>query len=451
MIYDLSKMNDLQMYEAMITNTDSSLYYHRSVWYEDVVQYLLITTSNRWERSVRWFVTNSAKAVRNKAGGFYISLSSNHYSSNDQNIGYRTTIALLEHLEECQFIDIYKGFVKEVDAKGKPTKTVKSFVQFREKYLALWDTIDLVLLPNTEAEEMIEIRNRDTGESKSLRGRNGITTLREGVKVLNDSLKDVSIEFKGKRVATVEYKRIYSNSLQESGRFFVSGGGVQLLPEKYRSKYLTFNGEPVVELDYSSIHPMLCMERLNQSGGYDCNVWDILGRGFKPYAADLSEIVNIDQEMIDDHKERYGLTTYDPVRNLAKMALLISINAIDRTGAVGAVSNKLLQDTKKKDADKKFVGIIKPIKVLDVCEAIRKHNYLIEDYFYTDAGMRLMNIDSNIAARVVSDMIQEGENLLIYHDSFICRTSAEDKLHSIMLNAWKEEVGDNQFCFVSKK
>jgi hypothetical protein len=76
---------------------------------------------------------------------------------------------------------------------------------------------------------------------------------------------------------------------------------------------------------------------------------------------------------------------------------------------------------------------------------------LIEDYFYTDAGMRLMNIDSNIAARVVSDMIQEGENLLIYHDSFICRASAEDKLHSIMLNAWKEEVGDNQFCFVSKK
>jgi len=50
--------------------------------------------------------------------------------------------------------------------------------------------------------------------------------------VLNDSLKDVSIEFKGKRVATVEYKRVYSNSLQESGRFFVSGGGVQLLPEK---------------------------------------------------------------------------------------------------------------------------------------------------------------------------------------------------------------------------
>lgn len=451
MIYDLREMSDLQMYEAMITNTDSSLYYHKSVWYESVVKYLLTVTDGKWEKAIRWFVTNSAKAVRNKAGGFYISLSSNYYSSNDQNIGYRVVTAFLYHLEECQFIDIYKGFVKEMDVKGNPTKTVKSFVQFKGKYLALWDTIDLVLMPNTEADEMIEIRNRETGENKSLRGRNGITTLREGVKVLNDSLKDVSIEFKGKRVATVEYKRVYSNSLQESGRFFVSGGGVQLLPEKYRSKYLTFGGEAVCELDYSSIHPMLCLERLNLSGGYDCNVWDIIGRDFKPYGADLSEIVKIDQEMIDDHKEKYGLTTYDPVRNLAKAALLISINAIDRTGAVSAVSNKLFQDTKKKDADKKFIGIIKPTKVLDVCEAIRKHNYLIEDYFYTDAGMRLMNIDSNIAARVVSDMIQEGESLLIYHDSFICRESAEDKLLAIMKNAWKEEVGDNQFCFVSKK
>ena len=62
-----------------------------------------------------------------------------------------------------------------------------------------------------------------------------------------------------------------------------------------------------------------------------------------------------------------------------------------------------------------------------------------------------MNIDSNIAARVVSDMIQEGENLLIYHDSFICRASAEDKLHSIMLNAWKEEVGDNHYFLLTKQ
>ncbi len=451
MIYELCKMNDLLMYESMITNTDSSLFYHRSMWYEDVVKYILTVTDGKWEKGVRWLVTNSARAMKGNASGFYISLNPNYYSKNDQGIGFRVVNAMLHHLEQCQFIDIYKGFVKETDAKGKPTRTVMSFLQFKEKYLALWDTVDLQLLPNTKVNEMIEIRDRVTGEEKSLRGRNGITTLKEGVQMLNDSLKDVSIEFKGKRVATVEYKRVYSNSLQEAGRFFVSGGGVQLLPEKYRSKYLTFDGEPVCELDYSSIHPMLCMEQLNLSGGYDCNVWDIVGRDFKPYAADLSEIVKVDYEAVEDHKEKYKLTSYDPVRNLAKVALLISINAIDKTGAVSAVSNKLLQDARKPEGDKKFVGIVKPTKVLDVCEAIRKHNYLIEDYFYSDAGIRLMNTDSNIASRVVSAMIQEGESVLIYHDSFICRASVEDKLHAAMFDAWKQEVGDNQFCFVSKK
>lgn len=451
MIYELSKMNDLLMYEGMITNTESSLFYHRSLWYEQVVSHILSVTDGKWEKGVRWLVTNTARAMKGNASGFYISLNPNYYSKNDQGIGFRVVNAMLYNLEDSQYIDIYKGFVKETDSKGKPTRTVLSFLQFKEKYLALWDTVDLQLLPNTEVDEMIEIRNRETGENKSLRGRNGISTIREGVQMLNDSLKDVSIEFKGKRVATVEYKRVYSNSLQEAGRFFVSGGGVQLLPEKYRSKYLTFDGEPTSELDYSSIHPMLCLERLNLSGGYDCNVWDIIGRDFKPYGADLSDIVKVDWDAVEDHKEKFGLDKYDPVRNLAKVALLISINAIDREGAVSAVSNKLYQDTKKAEADKKFVGIIKPTKVLDVCEAIRKHNYLIENYFYSDAGMRLMNTDSNIASRVVSAMIQEGESVLIYHDSFICRASAEEKLHSIMLSAWKEEVGDNQFCFVSKK
>jgi hypothetical protein len=451
MIYELSKMSDLVMYESMITNTDSSLYYHRSKWFDSVVVYLLSITNNKWEKGIRWFVTNTAKSLTNNAGGFYVSFTQRYYSNNDQNIGYRVVTSLLYHLEECQFIDIYKGYVKEYDIHGKPTWVVKSFVQFKEKYLALWDTIDVHLHPNTEVEEMIEIRNRETGENKSLKGRNGISTLREGVQMLNQSLKDVSIEFQGKRLATVEYKRVYSNTLQEAGRFFVSGGGVQLLPEKYRSSCLTFNGEPVVELDYSSIHPMLCLERLNMAGGFDCNVWDIIGRDFKPYGADLSDIVTVDYEAIEDHKEKFGLDKYDPVRNLAKLTLLISINAIDREGAVSAVSNKLYQDSKKKEADKLFVGIVKPTKVLDVCEAIRKHNYLIEDYFYSDAGMRLMNTDSNIASRVVSAMIQEGESVLIYHDSFICRASAEDKLLGIMKNAWKEEVGDNQFCFVSKK
>ena len=447
MIYDLSKMSDLQMYEAMITNTDSSLYYHRSLWYEDVVQYLLTITSGKWERSVRWFVTNSAKAVRNKAGGFYISLSPNHYSSNDQNIGYRATSALIYYLEECQFIDIYKGFVKERDAKGKPTKTVKSFVQFKEKYLALWDMIDLVLIPNTEADEMIEIRNRETGENKSLRGRNGITTLREGVKVLNDSLKDVSIEFKGKRVATVEYKRVYSNSLQESGRFFVSGGGVQLLPEKYRSKYLTFNGEPVVELDYSSIHPSICYQQMYNNDGF--SIYDVMGKDFSPYDADLS-FIKVDAKL-KAHWEQLTGKVHNPRRQLAKLAILIGMNSDDMNSAAWTLGNKVKLDREKDIADQDFYAMSGTNDYGKVLEAVRNHNDFIRDMFFNDGGIVLQNIDSKIMMHIVGAMGEKGHAVLAYHDSVLVKQSAEDDLRNAMVDAWKAILGDTTFCKVDKK
>lgn len=403
---------------------------------------------------MNWFVTNSAKAVKANTRGFYVSLNSNHYSNNKQGIGYRGVRAVLEKLEQESWIDIYVGFVSEWGSKGEPLRTVPSFIQFKEKYLALWADIDVSLLPNLPAEEVVEIKDRKTGEIKSLRGRKNLKPIKEVVEMLNDSLKEVEIAFMGKRVAPIEYKRIFTDNLRECGRFYVAGGGIQLLPEKYRSKYLTFDGEPVVELDYSSIHPNICYERMNLAGGFDCSLVDILGRDFKPYDADTS-MLEVDWDDVEDFKKECNLSSYDPVRNLCKQALLSSINAIDRTSAVAAVSSELYLDKKKegtKDEHKmKYVGIIPKVKVGELCDAIKEHNVIIEDAFYNDSGVRLMNTDSNIAARVIEMMVQQGEPILCYHDSFICREIAEDLLHEAMFKAWKDEIGDNQFCKIDKK
>jgi len=255
-------------------------------------------------------------------------------------------------------------------------------------------------------------------------------------------------------VAPVEYKRIYSNSLSECGRFFVAGGGVQLIPEKYRSKYLRFDGEEVVELDFSSIHPFICYEKLNLSGGFDCNLWDILGQDFKPYDADTS-MLQVDWDEVAEFQKIHNITNYNPIRNLCKQALLTSINAVDRTSAVAAVSSEIFRDMKKagtKDAAKRsYVGLKPKVQVGELCDAIKAHNYIIEDLFFRDMGVKLMNTDSNITARIVEMMIQQGESTLLYHDSYICRASAEEKLYDAMLKAWKDEVGDNQFCKIERK
>lgn len=454
MRYQLDRVEDEYLYASTITNVNSSLYYHDSKWCISVVLSLLQETEGKNSKAVKWFVTNTAKAIKANCSGFFVSLNSNYYTRNVQKIGYRGVVSLLNLLDDMGYIDIYVGFVTEWDENGKPLHTVPSFVQFKEKYLALWDGVDIRFLPNLPTEDLVEVKDRKTGEIKSLKGRNGIGQIKEVVQMLNNSLKEVKIEFMGKRVAPVEYKRIYSNNLTECGRFFVAGGGIQIIPEKYRSKYLRFDGEPVVELDFSSIHPFICYERLNLGGGFDCNLWEILGEDFKPYDADTS-MLNIDWQAVEDFKSAYNIASYAPVRNLCKQALLTSINAVDRTSAVAAVSSELLRDMKKagtKDESKrKYVGLIPQVRVGELCDAIKEHNYIIEDFFFRDMGVKLMNTDSNITARVVETMVQQGESILCYHDSYICRASAEQMLYDAMRKAWKEEVGDNQFCKISKK
>ena len=454
MRYQLDRVEDEYLYASTITNVNSSLYYHDSRWCSSIVFLLLSIMSGKESKAVKWFVTNTAKAVKANCSGFFVSLNPHYYTRNVQKIGYRGVIALLDKLDDEGYIDIYVGFVSEWDENGKPLRTVPSFVQFTEKYLALWEEIDVKLLPNLPAEDLVEIKDRKTGDLKSLRGRNGIGSIKEVVQMLNDSLKEVKIEFMGKRVAPIEYKRIYSNSLTECGRFFVAGGGIQLIPEKYRSKHLRFDGESVVELDFSSIHPFICYERLNLGGGFDCNLWDIIGKGFKPYDADTS-MLKVDWEAVAEFKNTYNIANYDPVRNLCKQALLTSINAVDRTSAVAAVSSEIYRDTKKAgtkdEAKRSYVGLLPKVQVGELCDAIKEHNYIIEDFFFRDMGVKLMNTDSNITARVVESMVQQGESILCYHDSYICRESAEQILYDAMYKAWKDEIGDNQFCKIEKK
>lgn len=454
MRYQLERVEDEYLYASTITNVNSSLYYHDSKWCSHVVLSLLQETGGRNNKAVKWFVTNTAKAIKANCSGFFVSLNPHYYTRNVQKIGYRGVISLLNLLDEEGYIDIYVGFVVEWGENGKPLHSVPSFVQFKEKYLSLWEGVDVNLLPNLPAEDLVEIKDRKTGALKSLRGRNGMGPIKEVVQMLNDSLKEVKIEFMGKRVAPVEYKRIYSNNLLECGRFFVAGGGVQVIPEKYRNKHLRFDGEKVVELDFSSIHPFICYERLNLGGGFDCNLWEILGQNFKPYDADTS-MLQVDWELVDEFKRQHKIENYDPVRNLCKQALLTSINAVDRTSAVAAVSSELFRDMKKAgtkdEAKRRYVGLLTKVQVGELCDAIKEHNYIIEDFFFRDMGVKLMNTDSNITARIVESMVQQGESILCYHDSYICRASAEEMLHDAMLKAWKDEIGDNQFCKIDKK
>lgn len=410
-------------------------------------------TEGKWINAIRWFVSNSARAYKNNASGMTVSLTPSYYSGNKAKIGYKAVQGLLKVLESKGYVHIYKGYVeawKLVRGKRVAEYVIPSCIVFRERWNALWrgEQESFGLFDDKPLEPSVEIRNRKTKEVLTTRGRIGIKEVREKMDNYNESLTDANIKYNGKPVATVAYKRIYLDTMNIAGRIYASGGGIQLLPQRLRSELLTIDNEPVVELDYHAIHPSICFSMLEKDGW---DAYEILGEGFDPYGVDIS-FVQVDNSLVMRHSEQIG-KKYDPRRNLIKLAILIGINAVDKQAATGGLSAKLAEDSKRAVEDRQFVGLIgnPTIPVGKVFDAVIEHNDLIREHFYTDRGVVLQKIDSDIMMNVISQMVQKGHTVLCYHDSAVCKASAESDLRAAMEQAWIDILGNDKFCKIDKK
>lgn len=452
MIYNLEAMEEMDVCKLSMSCVNSYVFYHDSRYYQGVVQEMLKLTGGRWEKAVKWWVSNSARAVEHKAKGFIVSLRQDPYTNSKQGIGFRGVKGLLEFLEEKAFIHIYKGYVaewKEEGVKRIPEKTVPSYLVLRERSLRLWDGVKHPknLWKELDEQEIVQVRDRKTKDELPTRGRKGVKEERVRMQSINDFLSKSEITFDGEPIADVMYKRVFSGDMTFGGRLYAIGGGVQTLPQDIRRSALRIDGETVVELDYSAIHPNICYQMMYNKEGF--SVYDVMGDDFSPYAADLS-FINVDQSLREEWEKLTG-ENHDPIRNLAKLAILISMNSESKESAVAGLSNKIRNDRKKPIEDQLFYAINESIPCRKVCEAVQEHNDFIREHFFSDAGIVLQKIDSDIMLDIVGSMIQKGHTVLCYHDSAIVKESAGQDLHDAMWNAWKNVLGDTKFCKVERK
>ncbi|MNF89925.1 hypothetical protein D3C84_724730 [compost metagenome] len=281
----------------------------------------------------------------------------------------------------------------------------------------------------------------------STKGKVGVKEVRKEMIGYNDSLQGADITFRGEPIADVQYKRVFLDSLHVAGRVYAQGGGVQLLPQHLRSEELKIDGEPVVELDFSAIHPNICYQLLYSGDGF--NVRDAKGEDFSPYGADLS-FISVNQKLKEEIEKQTG-KDHNPLRQLAKLAILIGMNSVDKQSALGAMSSKILADRKKPKMEQDFYAITESIPVGKILDAIQEHNDFIGKKFFSDQGVFLQNIDSKIMMEIIGTMIQKGHTVLAYHDSCVVKASAENDLKEAMYTGWKEVLGDTTFCKVDKK
>lgn len=185
--------------------------------------------------------------------------------------------------------------------------------------------------------------------------------------------------------------RIFSNgSLDVGGRLF---SPIQNYKKETR-KYIYFDGEPTIEIDYSSFHAHMLYHR------------------------DELEFAGDDPYLIEG---------FD--RDLVKVAFNIMLNRKGSSKTESAVSTISYELNIDKHAAK------------DLEAEILKLHGKISKYFNTGIGLKLQRLDSDIAISVIDYFIHNLKRPIIgVHDSFIVSVRDTESLILLMADYYKEHV-----------
>jgi hypothetical protein len=234
----------------------------------------------------------------------------------------------------------------------------------------------------------------------------------------------------GNRTVSTALIAIFHRKFTLYGRLHTKGClHYQGFSEKKRLR-ITINGDSVVELDFSGLHPHLL------------------------YAQAGFQLENDPYSKVLDTQDKY-------LRGFLKVCLLKMINStsckvagrwvtpIDRkkyyrksyirsakANAEGSINQDIGYDAKLRDKLKEH-GITTARQVID---RFKKEHVEISHHFFSDneTGLRTMNKDAAIAIDVVELFAEKGWPILAIHDSFVVQEQHRDELKSTMDRIYKK-------------
>ena len=357
---------------------------------------------------------------------------------NALHISYQT-VPLMDVLYEEGYIKLYKGTHFPEDEDPYETKARKTRIKATHKlinFLIKTHQLSQHMIERSPNEECIKLRsikerkiNTKTGKPRKTKTSEQIdytkdkkydnyipviNKMRKNVYAYNNLLRRTFIDIphipkegiptrSKKRKIRIDLTqkfvaRIFNNdSFQEGGRYW--GGWWQRLSSKWR-KRIRINDRKVVEIDYSGIHIVMLYALKN---------------------IDYWSKINTDPYNIK------GLEQSERMRDLLKIILLSSINAENREKARKAIQFEINMD---KDLRAWFYP--KKIDLKVIMDRFVKTHHLIQDKFFSGAGIHLQNADSRIAEMVINHFTRKNIPVLCIHDSFVIEQRHKQLLQDIM-------------------
>ena len=210
-------------------------------------------------------------------------------------------------------------------------------------------------------------------------------------------------------------RRTFHNStFEEGGRYY--GGWWQNIPKEFR-KEIYINDMPTIEDDYSALHLMLVYSKFGLE--YD---WKE-----DPYHIPIKFINSEEEE-----------------RLVGKLFLLTALNAKTTQSGFKAARSEFT------DNNIRYPGEFTDEFLNDYLNKVINKHPPLEDYLCSNAGVELMNIDSQIIEKIVNRFTKKKIPILCLHDSFIVSVEHDDELKTQMLKSIKEVSGNNNIQIIRK-
>jgi hypothetical protein len=252
----------------------------------------------------------------------------------------------------------------------------------------LFDPMEVIRLKDSDERP---VDYRDTAATERMRSR--LNKINEALRAAHidlespDAVKEDEVIRCGDQILYRDYKmlwRIFNRSrFSLGGRFY---GPWWQTAKKADRQHIILQGETTIEHDYEQLHPRL--------------VYTLAGKRLDGDA--------------------YTLDGWE--RPLVKRAFNILLNAETYNAALRAVANHIGGE----GAQNKAARLI---------ETIRARHAPIVKHFHSGVGLRLQRTDSDLAERVMLDLLEDGIIALPVHDSFVVQARHDNHLRAAMNKA----------------
>lgn len=230
------------------------------------------------------------------------------------------------------------------------------------------------------------------------------TDLEKMKKWKNQKYVEYSIDLSKKRVY-----RVFSNEdWKQGGRIF--GAWWHSCPKQLR-KYIVLNGEPTIELDFSSIHILLLYAHLGEN-------------------------------FLDEGSDAYTVEGHD-FRKAMKIVMMSAINAQkdeQKDGDTKAIRAAWKTLVFKCNEERVEHGINSPDQLYPLLEIMKERHKPIARFLSSGKGIELMKQDSDIAIDLINRHTKIGVPILTVHDSFIIPLSFMPFTIDMMNQAYARQV-----------